>query len=106
LSDPRYAQTGKEEKISTTSITSDQAARASVSVSTHQLADPISKERHSRKGNSKGRQKSGIDLDLQIAFARNGKAVRWLQEKKEFNVRLVSTSKEEIGAVLHVCDNF
>jgi hypothetical protein len=39
------ARSGKEEKISTTSIASDQAAKAGVSVSMHQLTDPIALER-------------------------------------------------------------
>jgi hypothetical protein len=62
LSDPRYAQTGKEEKISTTSIASDQAARASVSVSAHQLADPIALERKGIQGKEIAREDKNREL--------------------------------------------
>jgi hypothetical protein len=88
LSDPRYAQTGKEEKISTTSIASDQAARAGVSVSMHQLTDPIALE---RKGIKKRKYRIGTsDFSSEPAMEKN-----WcgsvLFSPRKFPLRYVET---------------
>jgi hypothetical protein len=62
LSDRCYAQTGKEEKISITLIAPDHAERARVSVSMHQLADPIALERKGIEGKDIAREDKNWEL--------------------------------------------